>query len=233
MTLAIVVAAGRGRRMGGEVPKQYLPLGSESVIGHTLRVLDACRLMDGMVWVAPEPDLDFCREQILDRLALTKPVWITAGGFRRQDSVYRGLRAAGDLLRSGSDLVAVHDGVRPLVTPHEIDACIRRARATGACILGMPVFDTLKRIDSGGHVVATTSREGMWTAQTPQVFRYDLILRAHEEARRQSFAATDDAQLVEHLGERVSIIRCGRHNLKITTAEDLALARFLVERPEG
>lgn len=230
MTAAIIVAAGRGLRMGGDVPKQYLPLGKEAVIERTLRVFDACPSVDALVWVAPEADLEYCRLEILGRLGMAKPAVVCAGGRRRQDSVHRGLLAAACLLQTPADLVAIHDGVRPFVTIEQVETCIARARETGACILGLPVFETLKTVDPGGRITATRGREGIWAAQTPQVFRHDLILEAHRQARRRAFEATDDAQLVERLGIGVSVVVGSRTNFKITTPEDLSFARLLAVR---
>jgi 2-C-methyl-D-erythritol 4-phosphate cytidylyltransferase len=228
MVAAIIVAAGKGRRMGGDIPKQYLALGREPVIARTLRVFDACPLVDALVWVAPEADLDYCRREILASLNTAKTVLLTAGGERRQASVYKGLLRAAELLQSPSDLVAIHDGVRPLVTIEQINACIRAARSSGACILGLPVVDTLKQVDDGGRIIGTSPRKGMWHAQTPQVFRHDLILSAHEQARRRGIDGTDDAQLMEDREVPVSILAGSRNNIKITTSEDLDLARVLV-----
>lgn len=225
MAAAIILAAGKGRRMAGPVPKQYLDLNGYPVIGRTLKVFDACDLVDALILVVPASDVGFCKTEIIDRLALTKKVQLTGGGLQRQDSVYSGLLCAAGILQTSSDLVAIHDGVRPLVTVANVTACIRHALISGACILGTPAFDTLKRVDTKTHVTATLDREAIWMAQTPQVFRHDLIKKAHEEARRQGFVGTDDAQLVERLGMPVSMLAGDRQNLKITTAEDLAFAR--------
>lgn len=229
MTAAIIVAAGKGRRMAGNVPKQYLPLNGTPVIGRTLRVFDACPQVDVLVLVVAKVDIEFCNSEILDRLSLRKRVLLAAGGSQRQDSVYNGLLRAAEALQTPEDLVAIHDGVRPLVTVDQVSACIRHAKASGACILGIPAFDTLKQVDAHRQVTATLNRETVWMAQTPQVFRHDLILSAHEQARRCCFVGTDDAQLVERLGSPVAILPGSRHNIKITTAEDLALARVWLE----
>jgi 2-C-methyl-D-erythritol 4-phosphate cytidylyltransferase len=228
MAAAIIVAAGKGRRMAGRVPKQYLDLNGQPVVAHTLKVFDACDLVEALILVVAETDFDFCRKAILQRLALRKKVLLTAGGRERQDSVYRGLLCAAEVLDNPSALVAIHDGVRPLVSVAQVTACIRQARVSGACILGLPVVDTLKQVDERDHISTTLAREAVWMAQTPQVFRLDLILRAHEGARKRGIAATDDAELVERLGVAVGILRGGRQNFKITTADDLEMARSLL-----
>lgn len=228
MAAAIIVAAGKGRRMAGRVPKQYLDLNGQPVVAHTLKIFDACDLVETVILVVAEGDLDFCRTSILRRLALTKKVLLTVGGRERQDSVYRGLLCAAEVLDNPSALVAIHDGVRPLVTVGQVGACFRQALVSGACILGIPVVDTLKRVDSRAQISATLAREAVWMAQTPQVFRLDLILKAHEAARHHGIVATDDAELVERQGVAVDILRGGRQNFKITTVDDLELARSLL-----
>ena len=120
--------------------------------------------------------------------------------------------------------MVIHDGVRPLVRPEMISHCIRKARASGACILGIPLQDTLKVVDSDGLIQRTIQREDLWLAQTPQAFQYQLIRDAHEVADREGIEATDDAALLERMGFPVSILKCSGENLKITTNEDLVLA---------
>jgi 2-C-methyl-D-erythritol 4-phosphate cytidylyltransferase len=230
MAAAIIVAAGKGRRMAGRVPKQYLSLRGCPVVGRTLKVFDACPQVDALILVVPQSDFEYCRSTVFDRLDLRKSVLLAAGGAQRQDSVYNGLLRAAEVLESTQGLVAIHDGVRPLVAVEQVSACIRRAREHGGCILGLPALDTPKQVDGHGKITATLNREMVWMAQTPQVFRHDLILSAHSDARACGFAATDDAQLMERMGFPVAIISGSRRNIKITTAEDLAMAEAWLER---
>lgn len=223
---AIIVAAGKGLRMNKDVPKQYLALTGRPILGHTLLVFDTCDRIDEVLVVIPAGDFDFCQKSVIAPRHLQKPISLVAGGDRRQDSVYNGLKA----LDQKTDLVVIHDGVRPFVKPDELEACIDGAIQFGACILGIPASDTLKRVDGAGIIDATLARENIWLVQTPQVFKYDLILKAHEAAKRDGVSGTDDAFLAERLGVEVRIITGNKNNIKITTREDLAVARAILAK---
>jgi len=224
MVAAIIVAAGKGLRMQDALRKQYLPLAGLPILAHTLTVLGKCQLISRIYLVIPQDDFDFCRARILNRIKIAN-VNLVAGGARRQESVYRGLQQ----LERGCRIVVIHDGVRPFVPPDQITACIDGARKYGACILGIPAYDTLKQVDQSGTIVNTTARDAIWLAQTPQAFRCDLIKKAHDQAQLEGYQGTDDASLVERLGLPVKIIRGSRSNIKITTREDLEIARALIE----
>ena len=226
MVIAIVVAAGQGLRMQASMRKQYLPLANRPILAHTLAVVDDCDSVDQIFLVIPLEDFDYCRKNILDPLNLKHAVKLIAGGDRRQESVYNGLQQA----EPDCDVVVIHDGVRPFVRPGQITDCINGARKIGACILGIPAYDTLKKVDKSENIVETFLRDAIWLAQTPQAFRYDLIKKAHEQARIDGYPGTDDASLVERLGEAVKILRGSRNNLKITTEEDLNIARALLKK---
>ncbi len=221
---AIIVAAGKGLRMNEDVPKQYLPLGGHPILGHTLRVFHNCNRIDEVLVVIPTEDFDFCNQNVIAPLDFQKKTHLVSGGDRRQDSVYNGLMA----LNRKTDLVIIHDGVRPFVKDADLEACIDGAITSGACILGIPATDTLKRVNEAGIVAGTLDRDNLWLVQTPQAFKYDVILKAHEAARDDGVSATDDAFLVERLGLEVRIITGTKNNIKITTQEDLAIARAIV-----
>jgi 2-C-methyl-D-erythritol 4-phosphate cytidylyltransferase len=226
MVVAIIVAAGQGLRMQNPLRKQYLRLAELPILAHTLTIIDDCDPVDYISLVIPPEDMDFCRNNILAPIKPTHPVELIAGGTRRQDSVYKGLQQ----IAPDCDVVVIHDGVRPFVVPDQFTACINGARDHGACILGIPAYDTLKQVDKFENIVDTVARDAIWLAQTPQAFRYDLIKKAHEQARMDGYLGTDDASLVERLGEAVKILRGSRNNLKITTEEDLKIARALLEK---
>ena len=226
MVAAIIVAAGKGVRMQGSLPKQYLPLAGLPILAHTLTVLGKCDRVGRIYLVIPPNDFDFCRARILNRIKLAADINLVAGGARRQESVYRGLQH----LDPGCGIVVIHDGVRPFVRHEQITACINGAQKFGSCILGIPAYDTLKQVDPSGNIVNTTAREAIWMAQTPQAFRYELIKKAHDQARLDGYQGTDDAALVERVGAPVKIIRGSRSNIKITTKEDLEIARALLEK---
>ncbi|CAB1075892.1 2-C-methyl-D-erythritol 4-phosphate cytidylyltransferase (EC [Olavius algarvensis Delta 1 endosymbiont] len=226
MVAAIIVAAGKGIRMQEPLRKQYLPLAGRPILAHTLMVFGECALVDLIYLVVPRDDFNFCRENVLTEIGGVRTVNLVAGGERRQESVYRGLQQ----IEADCSIVIIHDGVRPFVQKDQIDACVEGAGKFGACILGIPAYDTLKQVDKSGNIVATTPRNTIWLAQTPQVFRYELIKKAHDQARLDGFLGTDDASLVERMGGPVKIVSGSRSNIKITNKEDLDLARALMDK---
>ncbi|CAG0971195.1 partial 2-C-methyl-D-erythritol 4-phosphate cytidylyltransferase, partial [Anaerolineae bacterium] len=190
---------------------------------------DGCDVIDRLVVVVPPDDIAFARATVIVPAGLRKSVLVIAGGPRRQDSVFNGLAA----IPPDAVLVVIHDAVRPLVTGETITACVDVARKHGACISALPVWDTLKRISESGCIEATLSRERVWVAQTPQAFQAAVIRTAHEHARREKEAATDDASMVERIGIAVRVLPGSVRNIKITTMEDLALAEALLKAPEA
>ncbi len=228
---AIIPAAGLGTRMGKATEeggrKQFLMLGDAPVFIQTLRRFDEAATIDELLIAVREGDRAAVAEQ-LRRTPIAKPIRIVVGGANRQDSVGNCLDQVSDAV----DLVAVHDAVRPLIAAEMIDAAVEQAASDGAVILGMPAVDTVKQVDQR-RVYATLPRERIMLAQTPQVFNAGLLRRAYEQAKQDGFAGTDEASLVEHLGEEVRVMLGSSHNIKITRPEDLALARFYFEGPAG
>ena len=225
---AIIVAAGKGVRMDVSSRKQYLLLGHVPIIIRTVLLFNTCPSIADVFLVVPPTDTDYCKELISRSNDIEKECHIVSGGDSRQASVYKGLQA---VEKSGntSGIVAIHDGVRPLVKPDHIESCIATAGTTGACILAIPAHDTLKQIKTGTSVIADTlPRKEIWFAQTPQAFQYDIIRNAHELALENHVSGTDDAMLVERMGIPVSVVPGSRHNIKITTREDLFLAEALL-----
>jgi 2-C-methyl-D-erythritol 4-phosphate cytidylyltransferase len=224
MVSAVIVAAGRGVRMQSDTRKQYLQVAGRPVLVHTLLKFDVCPLIDHICLVVPDDDLDFCRHRLLADEPIKKTVQFVAGGRHRQQSVYNGLKSLG----RKEGLVAIHDGVRPLVDPLLITACIRAAETSGACAPGIPAYDTIKRVSGEGTIAGTVERKGLWLIQTPQVFRYAVITEAHDRALRDGYVGTDDASLIERLGFPVTLISGSKSNIKVTTAEDLTMAAALL-----
>lgn len=212
--------------MQAEVRKQYLHLDGIPIVGHTLRVFDRWPGLERLVLVVPADDLERCRADVLAPLRLRHVVRLVAGGRRRQDSVRRGLAAAGD----GGGTVLIHDAVRPFVRPALIAACLDGVGATGACIPTLRATDTLKQVDDRGMVVATLDRRSIHRAQTPQTFSLELIRHAHRLADEQGFVATDDASVAAFAGARVVVVPGDADNIKITTPTDLFLARAILDR---
>ena len=225
MNVAIVVAAGKGTRLGGDRPKQFLELGGVPIIIHTLRQFERSHQIDEIIAVLPPEEtanfLSFAQDFGL------KKVWrAVAGGATRAQSVLRGLRTI-----SEAEIVAVHDGVRPFVTPDEIDATVLAARANGAAILTASVADTIKEIEND-QVMRTLLRANLRRALTPQCFRYDILKRAYNqlnEVESSGMELTDDSMLVERLGVEIVAIAGSARNIKITSVEDLAIAEVLLK----
>ena len=225
MVSAIIVAAGKGARMRGTMRKQYLDLSERPILAHSIVAFDSCSLVEEIFLVVPKEDVEYCKNKIISLLDLKNHINLVYGGAKRQDSVYNGLQA----ITKNTDTVVIHDGVRPFIQPEDLKECILGSKKFGACILGIPASDTLKRVDKSDIIETTLPRENIWLAQTPQSFQYDLILKAHETARRDGYVGTDDASLVERLGENVKIINGGRFNIKITKKEDLGIAKAMFD----
>jgi 2-C-methyl-D-erythritol 4-phosphate cytidylyltransferase len=220
---AIVVAAGRGERLGHALPKAFVPLRGRTLIGHSVAALAASERVDAIQPVLP------AGLELPPDARLAKVLAPVAGGARRQDSVAAGLAA----LPPEVEWVAVHDAARPLVRPSAVSRVIEAAQHHGAALLAAPVRDTLKRVRAGA-VVETIPRDECWAAQTPQVFRAEWLRASLEKARAEGRTGTDCAQLVEALGVRVYVVEGDPDNWKITHREDLAAAeRVLEARGEG
>jgi 2-C-methyl-D-erythritol 4-phosphate cytidylyltransferase len=221
---AVVPAAGCGNRMGSDIKKQFLTLAGIPILGHVLRSLEACWKVQAIVVVAGEGEVDYCRQAVVDKLGLKKVTAIVQGGKERQDSVYSGLLA----LASDTDIVVIHDGVRPLLLDENLETVIGAAFKYGAATCAVPVKDTVKLAGEDGFVAETLPRNRLWLTQTPQAFRYQVILDAHRRAREENFQATDDAALVERLGMAVKLVDGNYRNIKITTPEDMVVAAALL-----
>jgi len=223
---AIIPAAGKGKRMGAERPKQFLELGEKPILAFTLEAFERAECISTVILVVPPQDVDFCVENVVKRYGLSKVVIVLGGGEKRQDSVRIGLVATGGRY----DLVVIHDGVRPFVRPDFIESIVSFAHTRGAVIAGIPAKDTVKEVDRRRRILRTWERERLWLAQTPQVFKYSILQAAHERAQAHGwYNATDDAQLVEKMGIRVYLMECSSLNIKVTTPADLLIARAIME----
>ena len=218
---AIITAAGQGKRIGTSVPKQFLKLQGKPLLHHTLTVFSSCKLIDYVVLVMPQADVDTKREYWLKKYDIVREV--VAGGEKRQDSVYNGFNS----LENGTDIVVVHDGVRPFTTPKMITATVEEAEEHGAAITAIPVSDTIKHVVDS-FVKQTVSRVGLWRVQTPQAFHYRLLQQAFKKAKKDSYYGTDEGALIEYLGAQVKVVQGSELNIKITRKEDLVLAESLL-----
>ena len=224
----LIPAAGTGRRMGGSISKQYLELAGKPILAHTLSLFENHPLIENIYLLVPPDDISYCQQQIIDRYGFSKVRRIVAGGTERQDSVRNGLDAlAEDGLTQPQQPILIHDGARPLFDCQRLSTLIEIVCQTGACIIGVPVKDTIKDVENN-KITGSPDRSRLWQAQTPQGFHYQLIREAFDRAADDGFTATDDASLVERLGHPVQILEGDYRNIKVTTPEDILIAAALL-----
>ncbi|MCD8238724.1 MAG: 2-C-methyl-D-erythritol 4-phosphate cytidylyltransferase [Clostridiales bacterium] len=210
---AVIVAAGSGKRMGTDIPKQFLLLNDEPIIRHTVEKFQNCKKIDEIVVVTGKEHIKTCLDILKD---VDKLKTVVSGGKERQDSVVKGIEA----LSEDCEYVLIHDGVRPFIKNDDILRVIEAVKKWGACVMAVKSKDTVK-IAKDGFVKATPDRSALWNAQTPQAFKTDLIKKAYKKAAKEKAVLTDDAMAAELLGEKVRIVEGGYYNIKITTPEDL------------
>lgn len=221
----IVVAAGKGERMGTALPKPFLPLAGVPLFVHTLRSLARSTFLQKIVLVIAAEYEPLCRQLLEQHGPFRLPILLVHGGQERQDSVRLGLAA----LDPDCEIVVIHDAARPFIEAEIIDASINSAVEHGGALVAVPARDTLKRVNPQGIVVETVPRHDLWLAQTPQTFRVALIKEAHARAHTQGITVTDDAALLEWAGSTVTIVPGDGRNFKLTTPEDVALAEALLK----
>lgn len=232
-TTAIILAAGQGRRMGSDTAKQFLLLSGRPVLYYTLKNFEES-MVDEIILVTGEGQEEYCRKEIVDAYGFSKVKKIVTGGKERYHSVAKGLDAIP--APSSCRYVLIHDGARPFAAPEMIERGILAVQKYDACVLGMPVKDTIKISDEEGFAADTPKRSLVWQVQTPQIFECSLIKKAYkellsreEELLLQGIAITDDAMVVELLlGKRVKLVEGSYHNIKLTTPEDLKIAEALL-----
>ena len=223
MTTAIIVAAGKSERMGTGTDKAFLSLGPKPVIAWSLLAFESCTDIDQIVLVVRKDQISAAKA-VLRMFGISKVKAVVAGGQKRQNSVMNGLKE----IDSDTRLVVVHDGARPCVTPATISETVKQAKRLGAVAVGRRIWDTVKFVEKGSIVTRTEDRSKLWTVQTPQAFNAQLLRRAYAEAEKAKVDVTDDASAVEFIGEPVKIYETNVPNLKITTVEDLQLAKAVV-----
>lgn len=212
--------------MGTDVPKQFLELGGVPLLVHSVRVLESADIITDIVLVVPEANRDYCLHEIVPAFGFKKVSMVLAGGPRRQDSVRIGV----DATSPSAKLVLVHDAVRPFLTTDMIRSAVDGACKHGATVVAIPMRDTVKRVAQDGVVECTLDRSALWLAQTPQVFRRELLLDAHRTGERHGVEATDDAFLVEQLGHPVVVVNGSAENIKVTRPEDLIIGEAILAR---
>lgn len=225
---AIVLAAGSGKRMNSQVHKQYLIIQDRPVLYYSLKAFEDSAV-DEIVLVVGKGEEKFCRKEIVDKYGISKVKAIVEGGKERYHSVFEGLKQTSD-----ADYVLIHDGARPFVNQDIIRRCMQEVQKYQACVVGMPVKDTIKIADEGGYAKQTPDRKNVWMIQTPQTFSYALIYEAYEEMLKTEDAAiTDDAMVLERTkGKKSKLIEGSYRNIKITTPEDLLIANVYLQHPE-
>ena len=225
---AVIVAAGKGRRMGTEVSKQFLPLCGKEILAHSVEKFERAEKIRDIVLVTGEDSLLDVRD-MAQEYGWKKIVSVVAGGKERQDSVWNGLQA----VSADTEIVLIHDGVRPFVTEDILNHSIETAVEMGGCVAGVPAKDTIKVCNGENIAVATPDRSTLWQIQTPQTFRKELILQAYQKAKAEGFAGTDDASLAEYSGCPVKVIMGSYRNIKITTKEDLLIGEAFLKEEQA
>lgn len=225
---AIVLAAGSGKRMNSKVHKQYLIIQDRPVLYYSLKEFEDSAV-DEIVLVVGKGEEKFCRKEIVDKYGISKVKAIVEGGKERYHSVFEGLKQTSD-----ADYVLIHDGARPFVNQDIIRRCMQEVQKYQACVVGMPVKDTIKIADEEGYAKQTPDRKNVWMIQTPQTFSYALIYEVYEEMlKTEDTAITDDAMVLERIkGKKSKLIEGSYRNIKITTPEDLLIANVYLQHPE-
>jgi len=222
--VAVVPAAGKGLRMGGAVPKQFLSLGGEPIVVHSLRALQAAACIHDIILAVPSADLDYCRNDLVVRYGFSKVTKVVPGGKERQDSVRLGL----EHVPEETEIVLVHDAVRPFVTVAMIEDVVAAARQHGGAIIALPMRDTVKQVGADHLIQRTVDRQPLWLAQTPQAFRLDWLREAHRKAKVEGVPATDDAFLFEWMGHPVVVVEGSGENIKVTRPEDMVIGEAIL-----
>ena len=222
--VAIILAAGKGSRMHSEMPKQYLPLLGKPVLFYSLQAFEQS-MVDEIVLVVGSQDQEYCQKEIVEKYGFQKVKYVVEGGIERYDSVYQGL-----LVSKNADYVLIHDGARPLITVGIINNAIQEVKQKGACVVGMPVKDTIQLVTQEQIIESTPIRKMTWLAQTPQCFSYEIAFLAYCKAIEQKDnSITDDAMVImRYSNNKVTMIEGSYENMKITTPEDILIAELFL-----
>ncbi|MGV8145227.1 MAG: 2-C-methyl-D-erythritol 4-phosphate cytidylyltransferase [Alkaliphilus sp.] len=237
-SIAIIVAAGKGARMGEKLNKQFLLLEGKPILAHTIEVFEECKSIDEIIIVVAKGEIEYCRGNIIEKYGYKKVVKILEGGRERVDSAYRGLCEIFD----NNSIVTVHDGARPLITELKIEECVEATKKLGSAVVAVQVKDTIKAVNSNMEIEKTLNRSELWAIQTPQSFQYSVLMKAYIEYMITQFEKTDyekqkadklpadDASLVEQIGIKVNVIKGDYENIKITTPEDIIIANEILRK---
>ena len=224
---AIIPAAGKGRRFDSKLNKQFWQVQNRPILAHTVQQFEDAALIDEIILVVPPDWIANIESEIVNRFSFQKVRAVVAGGKERYESVWNGIQA----VHPDTSIIAIHDGVRPQISPDRINAAIERCREVGAVTLAVPLKDSVKKVEQE-RVTASLDRSLLWAVQTPQVFDAPLIRHAHQQLHTNAEPVTDDAQLVEALGVPVYVVEGDYRNIKITTKDDLEWFEYYLQRQQ-
>ncbi len=227
--VALIAAAGKGKRMNARISKPFIPIFGKPILAYTIEKFEKCKLIDKIYLTVNSEEKELCNRNIIIKYNFSKVQELIDGGETRQDSIYNGLEA----LDKDTDIVVIHDGARPLIEETIIRDSIETAQEYGAAIAAIPIKDTIKKCGKDFFVNKTLDREEIWRAQTPQTFKYDLILPAYNQACKYKYLATDDAAIVERYENKVKLIIGSEENIKITTPFDIIVAENFLKKGSG
>lgn len=224
--VALIAAAGKGKRMNTRISKPFIPIFGNPILAYTIEKFEKCKLIDKVYLTVNSEEKELCSRNVIIKYNFSKVQELVDGGETRQDSVYNGLKA----LDKDTDIVVIHDGARPLIEETLIRDSIEKAQKYGAAIAAIPIKDTVKKSENNFFINKTLNREEIWRAQTPQTFKYDLILPAYHKAYKDKYLATDDAAILERYGHKVKLIIGSEENIKITTPFDIIVAENFLKK---
>lgn len=221
----VIPAAGMGKRMNSEINKQYIELKEKPILAHTIEKFENNKYIDEIVIVTRKDEMDFCKENIVSKYNFRKIKSIVPGGKERRDSVFNGLKR----ISKNTDVVLIHDGARPFITDEIITNSIKEVLLHKAIVVGVPVKDTIKRVNQDEIIESTPDRKDLWSVQTPQGFIYDIIMKCYEKGLEDDIDVTDDSMLAEYYGYTVKMIMGSYKNIKITTPEDILIGESFIK----
>lgn len=225
---AIILAAGQGNRMKTSIKKQYIEIEEKPLLVYPLKVLENCQEIKKIILVVSPGDINYCKDKIINKYGISKVSNIIEGGKERFHSVYNALNLLRD---SDREYILIHDGARPLITESLIKKSIIEVKKNKACVIGVPVKDTIKKSNDKGYIVETVERNKLWSIQTPQTFELELLKKAYKEfMKNEEIQVTDDSMIVErYTNEKVKVIMGDYNNIKVTTQEDLIWLKTLLK----
>lgn len=221
---AVIVAGGSGKRMGMKIKKQFIELEGKAILAHTIEAFNKCKVIDEIIVVVGKEDIAKVKTEIVSRYGYDKVIQIIEGGTERQESVYNGLMA----VTKEVQYVMIHDGARPFISQEILEKALIMTKEKHATVVAVPVKDTIKVVNGALEVEATPNRSTLWSVQTPQSFKKELLIKAYGYAKEKGLIVTDDSMLVEAYGKKVHVVEGDYNNIKITTSEDLVLGQAIL-----